>query len=366
MAAEKSVAEISCRFGKDRLEIVEYVNFMRNQCAIHVQEVAELNATLERFGLPKLPTREYVGTDHHLTPSEISDLAGAIDRVTPAIDRVTSELDRSMDDIPILQEDAISEDPGLLSEWVEYAMHHLPADPRDEEYEPAERAMLKHTATSPEIQDELSLSDRRLIITEALRRTRYIKFRNMNNAIHYVLDRFKAIKPIAKLVGPDAVVGVLRQGFILLMTAFDAVIFDLVRVKLRKDFFKLIGALGKNEKITFQDMAEAGNMEALQNEIIEEQLKTRYVKDLLVLLSNEWKVQCVEPGQKFERLLEMVLRRNIHVHNRGIVDERYLGEKKNLDKLKLGDVAYINEAYWQMANEICCVCVHNVGAWASS
>ena len=91
-----------------------------------------------------------------------------------------------------------------------------------------------------------------------------------------------------------------------------------------------------------------------------------YVKDLLVLLSNEWKVQCVESGQKFERLIEIVLRRNIHVHNRGIVDERYLGEKKNLDKLKLGDVAYINEAYWQMANEICCVCVHNVGAWASS
>jgi hypothetical protein len=285
---------------------------------------------------------------------------------TPAIDHVTSELDRGMDDIPTLQQDAIAENPDLLGEWVHYAMHHLPDDPRHEEYEPAERAMLDQTATSPEIQDALSLSDRRLIITEALRRTRCIKFRNMNSALHYVLDRFKAIKAIAKLVGPDAVVGILRQGFILLMTAFDAVIFDLVRVKLRKDFFMLVGALGKNEKITFQEMAEAGNMEALQNEIIEEQLKKRYVKDLLVLLSNEWKVQCVEPGQKFERLIEMVLRRNIHVHNRGIVDERYLDEKKNLDKLKLGDVAYINEAYWQMANEFCCVCVHNVGAWASS
>jgi hypothetical protein len=366
MAAEKSVAEISCRFGKDRLEIVEYVNFMRELCAIHVQEVAELNSMLERFGLPELSTREYLGTDHHLTLSEISDLAGAIDRITPAIDRVTSELDRGVDDIPILQQDAIIENPDLLGEWVEYAMDHLPDDPRSEEYEPAERAMLEHTATSPEIQDELPLSDRRLIITEALRRARYIKFQNMNNTLHYVLDRFKAIKAIAKLVGTDAVVGILRQGFILLMTAFDAVIFDLVRVKLRKDFFKLIGALGKNEKITFQDMAEAGNMEALQNEIIEEQLKKRYVKDLLFLLSNEWKVQCVELGQKFERLIEMVLRRNIHVHNRGIVDERYLDERKNLDKLKLGDVACINEAYWEMANEFCCVCVHNVGAWASS
>ena len=52
MAAEKSVAEISYRFGKERLEIVEYVDFMRDRCAIHVQEVAVLNATLKRFGLP--------------------------------------------------------------------------------------------------------------------------------------------------------------------------------------------------------------------------------------------------------------------------------------------------------------------------
>lgn len=89
MAAEKSVDEISCRFGKDRLEIVEYVNFMRDQCAVHVQEVAELNATLARFSLPELPTREYLGTDHHLTPSEIADLVGGIDRITSAIDRVT-------------------------------------------------------------------------------------------------------------------------------------------------------------------------------------------------------------------------------------------------------------------------------------
>jgi hypothetical protein len=366
MATDQSIAEISCRFGKDRLEIVEYVNFMRDQCAIHVQEVAELNATLERFSLPELPTRDYLGTDDHLTSSEIADLVVAIGRIFPAIDRLTSEMNRGMDGIPLLQHEAVAEHPELLSEWVEYAMHHLPEDPRREEYDPAERAVLEHTAQSPEIQDELSLPDRRLIINEALRRARLIKFRDMNNALHYVLDRFNAIKAIAKLVGPDAAVGILRQGFILLMTTFDAVIFDLVRVKLRKDFFKLIVALGKNEKVTFQGLAESGSFDALRDAIIEEQLKKRYVKDLLTLLAGEWKVQCVEPGQKFERLIELVLRRNIHVHNRGIVDERYLDEKKNLDKLKLGDVAVIDQSYWEMANEFCSVCVHHVGAWAAS
>ena len=48
----------------------------------------------------------------------------------------------------------------------------------------------------------------------------------------------------------SAIVGSLRQGFILLMTAFDAALFDLVRTKLQKDFFRLIPSLGKNEKVS--------------------------------------------------------------------------------------------------------------------
>jgi hypothetical protein len=112
----------------------------------------------------------------------------------------------------MLQLDVIGENPDLLGEWVEHAMYHLPDNPTHEDYQPAERVILEYTATSPEIQDDLSLSDRRLIVAEALRKTRYIKFRNMNNALHYILDRFNAIKAIAKLVGPDAVAGNLRQG----------------------------------------------------------------------------------------------------------------------------------------------------------
>jgi hypothetical protein len=100
MTGEKSVAEILCRFGQDRLEIVEFVNFMREHCAIHIQEVAELNSTLARFALPQLPPREYLGADHHLTSEEIGNLVTAIDRIRPAIDRVTIEFNRGMDDIP--------------------------------------------------------------------------------------------------------------------------------------------------------------------------------------------------------------------------------------------------------------------------
>jgi hypothetical protein len=63
-------------------------------------------------------------------------------------------------------------------------------------------------------------------------------------------------------------------------------------------------------------------------------------------------------------VIELVLRRNLHVHNRGIVDSRYVGEM-NLDKLKLGEVAVIDEAYWNMASNLCRTYIDRVAAWAN-
>ncbi len=70
-------------------------------------------------------------------------------------------------------------------------------------------------------------------------------------------------------------------------------------------------------------------------------------------------------------LVEMVLRRNIHVHNRGIVDERYLerdgkgAPRYNLHNLKLGDVALIDDAYWKAATRRCDHCIDRLYKWAS-
>jgi hypothetical protein len=82
--------------------------------------------------------------------------------------------------------------------------------------------------------------------------------------------------------------------------------------------------------VSFQQFGEAGNLETLQEQIIDDQMRRRYAKDLLHLLQNDWNVQCVEKGASFGRLMEFVLRRNVHVHNRGIVDQRYVEANYNL------------------------------------
>ena len=371
MATDDAVAQIACRFGTERIEIMQYVNFMRDQCAIHVQEIVELNTLLKRFCLPELPTREHLATnDHHLTPAEITALTCAINRLTPTIDRVVSELNRSANDIPLLAGE-IAEDGDAVGNWADHAMKHLPDDPRTAEYHAAEEKILAEVGKRRDGEDEPSAAQRRLIINEGLRHARSAKLRNIENALQYALDRFRTIKAIDKLVAPNAIAGTLRQGFILLVTTFDAAIFDLVRVKLRKDFFSLIGTFAKDERISVQEFGEAGSFEVLRDSIIERQLKRRYIRDLLYILE-KLGVECIDKsdGQRFVQLIELVLRRNVHVHSRGVVDDRYLeldqnGKPKcNPYNFAAGDDAQIDEPYWQLANLLCSTCVNRVAAWA--
>src|SRR4051794_33437778 len=106
------------------------------------------------------------------------------------------------------------------------------------------------------------------------------------------------------------------------MTHFDAAVFDLVRLALKTNFVPLAAHFGDKEKIPYTRFGEHTDFDSLMDVLIEDLLRARYVKDLLFEL-NEFRV---EPPDKrfggFPRLIELVLRRNIHLHNRGVVDAR--------------------------------------------
>ena len=69
----------------------------------------------------------------------------------------------------------------------------------------------------------------------------------------YARQQFEEIEVLARMARPDAEINVLRQGFVLLMTTFDAAVFDLARIAFCRRFFDLIGAFGKAEKVTLED-----------------------------------------------------------------------------------------------------------------
>lgn len=202
----------------------------------------------------------------------------------------------------------------------------------------------------------------------------YIIYSRRLYDLEYLRDKLSELDTIARTTRPDAEINVLRQGFILLMTAFDAAIFDLVRIALHKNFFKLITVFGKQDKISIESLTKHSSFEGFRDEFIEEQLKAKYLKDLLFILNNKLSVPCVNEanGERFVQLIEMVLRRNVHIHNRGRVDEKYLerepngSPKYNFYNLQLGSLAQVDAAYWQLANNLCRNCILSVSAWVES
>jgi hypothetical protein len=207
----------------------------------------------------------------------------------------------------------------------------------------------------------------------AIRCALFLLAREQLDEMLYVRNRYADLDLAARMIRPEAEINVLRQGFILLMTAFDAAVFDLVRVAFTRDFFGLIGTFGRQERVSLQTLARYGSFDAVRDEIIEEQLKARYLKDLLFVLES-LEVRCVDEasGERFVELVELVMRRNVHVHNRGVVDERYLERdhqgtpRFNIYNLVLGSVAAIDEPYWEQANRLCRHCVENIAAWADT
>ncbi len=102
------------------------------------------------------------------------------------------------------------------------------------------------------------------------------------------------------------------------------------------------------------------------------ELTKRYLKDLLAQLQILG-VSCVDEsvGDRPVQLVELLLRRNLHIHSRGIVDERYLeadpdtGKPRyNLYNLKLGAVAYIDNVYFITAGRLCSNCVDRLARWS--
>jgi hypothetical protein len=253
-------------------------------------------------------------------------------------------------------------------------VEHLPHDLQPELVDSLrQHAIYMADMHERQFEQRVPLGDLEHIIGDATNMAIHTRARLTISSLHAVLRKFEELRLVARISTPGAEISFLRQGFILLMTAFDAAVFDLVRVALRSKFFPLIGQFGRQEKITLEKFGSFGSFEAFRDQTVEEQLKSRYVKDLLFLLESLG-AKCIDEqgGNRFIHLIELVLRRNVHVHNRGVVDERYLerdvkgSPKYNIYNLALGVVAHIDDTYWERANHLCSECVARLTDWAGA
>lgn len=358
--------QIARRFAAEVAEIQQQVNFLKSKFIVHVSEVDELNQILTDNGLDALPAREYLGLPpHELKKEEVARLAEAFQNEIPKIEKVKCKLLELMDQIPNENE---SVDSSLFGEWVDLILEgDLSGEESAKEIEQLVETNFSRWMYSDEEPDpQLSDKSRKEILVEAFNYARLWRLNDRVNKLQRVIDREAEIRTIARASKRDATIGVHRQAFITMMAAFDAAIFDLVRSALAHRFFELVGVFEK-ENIKLRDIADAGSFHALRDWIIESQLKKRYVKELLNILNDEWGMAWLQEGNptRLNRLIEVIQRRNLHLHARGVVDRQYV-DGINILRLAVGDLAVIDESYWLKAKDLCTHCVKQVSVWANT
>lgn len=368
----KSAADIRDRFATERAYVVRYVEFLRREAAVRSPQTVRLFDLLRRHGISVdagTPMRRGIPRNVEPFPvvqAQIPALEEKIKLAQAEVARLalTAQENKQLEGIHV---------DSAFWQWIEYFQDTLNADST-----PADVAEAKRAAQEQQALNAAELGHERFNLSSqefdlSIRTARWFVAEARESELTSALKQIERLELATRMQRPDTEINIVRQGFILLMTAFDAAVFDLTRVAIAEKFFKLIAAFADKETISYKELAEHTSFEGFREAQIEKRLKTFYLRDVLDALSRLG-VECVAAGgaEKFVHLIELVNRRNLHVHNRGIVDEHYLGLRRdgkaqfNIYNLQLGSIASIDKDYFERAVRLCDGCVELVATWAGA
>ena len=151
-----------------------------------------------------------------------------------------------------------------------------------------------------------------------------------------------------------APINIYRQSFILLLTAFDAVVFDMATKLFSSKFFEIAPFINYDKEFTLSDISQYNSFEEFSSTTTETIISGKYIADILEILHRyDRSIFNIEDSDRYEDIMEIIQRRNLHVHKKGIVDNKYF-TKGNGRELGLhnGDYAVIDDTYFNHAVEV--------------
>ena len=368
-----TAANLRDRFLEEQEYIQKYIEYVQHKTALFESQVRELANILHKYNLLTIERRGLAWCE----PYSYEELKQLYDQLQGTLPAIGSELDKTTSELEALQkpQDLYSIDQrSMQGECIQYMIDSLEYNSSPDKIEAACRDMMEkiriHNLEIGDVDTSIFTAD---LAESTVQGAVYILASRKYNELNYVKKQIGHIAIILRMASPEAEINVLRQGFIALMTIYDATIFDMMRVALKTDFFKLISVFGKSDKVSLGKLGQYSSFEDFRDEVIENQLKPKYLKDILFILNSLGIPLVKKEGEdNFIHLLELVLRRNIHIHNKGRVDERYLERDQNgtprynIYNLALGDMACIDQEYWNLANRLCRNCVISVSDWIAS
>jgi hypothetical protein len=368
-----NASHVKNRFFEELEFIQRYVEFARFKSAVFDHEVREIINLLRKFELPEVEiSRE---RDIRGEPYSRDELQKLVDHLNGMSEELSIAITETQDRI-----EGMNEPPGLneidvrsiVGEWIQFMIDELDPEQSDEHIMATRKAALVHIK-SQEWEDPNSnhIDDRQ--IDYAIDAALYVLAVRKLHSLFYLKDKTDDLEVSLKIEAPESEINIHKQGFILLMAHFDAAVFDIVRIALSNQFFQLIGAFGRTEKLSLSDFSSYTSYENFRDRLIEDTLKKLYLKEIIFTL-NRLGVSLFSPRDVngYAQLIELINRRNIILHNRGRVDERYLDRddqgvpRYNLFDLSLGEITYIDLSYWSNVTHLCKDCISNLSIWADS
>lgn len=371
-ASNITAAFLRDRFIEEQDYIQKYVAFVNYKTAIYRDVITKTTETLKKYSIANV--REIRGLHFYGAPFTFDELKYFYDAVIPYISTIKAMI---TDKEKLLIENPSPNNLGRIDarepqgECIQYMLDSLEGDMSQANIDFSRKHLIEQINTGAS-EDEYPYYNEEMIDYAISAAVYILHSRELHN-LQEALGAINEVEIALRMSDPDAEINTLRQSFILLMTIFDATMFDITRVALKTKFFTLIGTFAKQERIPLDTLSKFVSFEELRDNTIEDQLRSKYLKEILFIL-NDLRVTCVDETSeyRFIHLIEMVLRRNVHIHNRGRVDEKYLERdnkgkpRYNIYNLLPGAVAHIDMPYWELANRLCRDCVILIAKWADT
>jgi hypothetical protein len=372
----RTASEIKIRFIEEQENVEDYIRFLEYKTSVLNSDLQKIRQLLEKYGFLDSKSKIYdlLSKEDEANESEI--LYDEICKIRPQIDKKLLKINDSIEKLNYPEKlntvDVRTELGDLILCIKEQLKEDKTIDIENFKKENIKRLKPQENELRLDLYHINSIKDVESAVTYAIESANYLIKNDEYNDLMFICGKLKQIDIMMKMSKKDNQLSIVRQGFILLMTIFDSTIFDLMRIALNNNFFELISIFGKNDKIALDAFKDYNSLDNFKESIIEEQLQKKYIKDILFILKKlNVKLVIENSDNQFAKLIELILRRNIHIHNLGIVDEKYLEKKKNdspafnIYRFNLGEYAKIDNKYWEEANRLCRNCVLGTVNWIS-
>ena len=226
-----------------------------------------------------------------------------------------------------------------LGELISYCVDYIEYD----DYDPAKiecdiKKLIKDN------QDQIYTEDD---IQKAIRVAPMLYSAKLNEQLDEQENNISRLMATVDLLDTRLNTNIYRQSFISLFSIFDAYVFDYLKAFFTNNadqletFFKT--DTKEKTKLSVEEVLKFGSLVDLKSSIVEQRFDGKYIKQILCLVRAH-KPQ-VFYNIDYPKMMEMVNRRNIHIHNRGYADARYI-ENFNIYGLDHGDYAQISKQYF--------------------